>query len=99
MIANVLVEHSAHNFNTSLYHEDGGHTILRNGIELNLKPDLRLMKQVACITTLDCLCSYIPHLFRTDVKPSTVLGVCRYVQQIRSMYFMLCNWHMSLKSQ
>jgi len=61
--------------------------ILRNGTEFNLKLDLRLMKQVVCITTLDCLCSYISHLFRTDVKPSTVLGVCRYVQQIRSTCF------------
>lgn len=87
MGAIVLVEHSAHNFNTSLYHEDGGHMILRNGTEFNLKLDLRLMKQVVCITTLDCLCSYISHLFRTDVKPSTVLGVCRYVQQIRSTCF------------
>ena len=84
MVANVLVEHSAYNFNTRLYHEDGGHMILRNGTELNLKLDLRLTKQVVFITTLDCLCSYILHLFRTDVKPSTVLGVCRYVQQIRS---------------
>ena len=84
MVANVLVEHSAYNFNTSLYHEDGGHMILKNSIELNLKPDLRLMKQVVCITILHC---YVSHLFRTDVKPSTVLGVCRYVQKIRSMYF------------
>lgn len=79
MVANVLVGHSAYNFNISLYHEDGGHIFLRNGTELNLKLDLRFMKQVVCITTLDCLCSYISHLFRRDVKPSTVLGVCRYV--------------------
>jgi len=52
MVANVLVGHSAYNFSTSLYHEDGGHMILRNGIELNLKLDLRLTKQVVGITNL-----------------------------------------------
>jgi nitrogen fixation protein len=55
MDADVLEEPAAYIFKVSLSHEDGGNRILRNGNELNLKPDLRIMKQIVHIQTVDCL--------------------------------------------